>query len=783
MNFAHIRVLDAAAGVAGPSCAAHLATLGMTVTRLAPPDDWLPELDQGPSSTGRCLLDAGRRGKSVETPSSLTEYVRRAHEALAQTDVLVCDWTPARQSQLGTQLPELLLRHPHLVVVAVTPYGLDGPDADRPGSELTAYHAGGEGFMLPGGLVHRAAPDRPPVRAGRFLADEDAGLAATAASLMALFQREVSGRGDLVDVSILEVQLGQGRTTLGRAFFEGVDYDRTYEGYDYAGVLRCLDGWVCLRPSEEHHWRSFTAVIGRPDLADDPRFATRTARFENGDALNTELELWTSSVVRDVVRQALLAAGCPGGPYLEPIEVLGDAAIATRGLWASAPGGGILPKQLFHLSDRSGSPATRLRGRLAQAPAGGPLSGLRVLDLTWVAAGPYTTELLAFAGADVIKVESRVQPDLFRRSLVAGGDLDTNIRFVDLNQGKRSVCLDLKSQAGRDAVLALARTCDLLVENFRPGVRARLGLGDQALWAQNPELVTVSLSGFGAQVQDADRPGYASIFSAESGLSAMTGWPDCSPADVRDTNDLRSGTLGAVAAMAALLGVVLGAPAAAVDVAARDALILLQASVMLAASRGGHATRSGNSLDEAAPYGVYAARDGWLAISVRTEHEWYSLRSVISDLPQLTREDRLAERARLDEAVTEWTQGLGAAEAARLLCEAGVPAAKSAAASDLLQDEHLLARRALRLIEHPRLGDLTVVGPPFRFGSSPITSAGLSPPILGEHDRQVLSEAGLPPTAVDAALVAAGAVPVNPQYVLTDGAPTSRGHARADRDE
>ena len=720
-----LQVVDVSRGVAGPSCAAHLAALGADVVRLPPPDDWLVELDLGPTSTGRCVIDAGNRGKTVEQPLPLTEHVARIRDLAARADVLVCDWNPARAGELGVDVLELARRHPRLVVVAVTPYGLDGPDADRPGSELTAYHAGGEGYLHPGGLVHRGGPDRPPVRAGRFLADEDAGLAAVAGALAALVRREVSGRGDVVDVSIVEVQLGQGRTTLGRAFFEGIDFDREYSGYDYAGVLRCRDGWVCLRPSEERHWRSFTDVIGRTDLATNPLYATRNARFENGDPLNAELESWTVTVDRAVVRKALLDAGCPGGPYLEPHEVLADEAIGSRRLWQDAPGGGLVPRRLFHVTDSSGCTPVALRSRLSGAVGTAPLRGLRVLDLTWVAAGPYATELLAFAGADVIKVESRTQPDLFRRPLEPDGDLDANIRFVDLNQGKRSVCLDLKTELGRAAVLRLAATCDVVVENFRPGVRERLGLGDTALWLANPALVITSLSGFGAQAQDADRPGYASIFSAESGLSAMTGWPDCSPADVRDTNDLRAGTLGCVATLAGLLAVARGKAAPSLDVAARDALILLQAHVFLQSSRGGTPTRSGNDLEGAAPYGVFRCLDGWLAVSARTRGEARALSSVVPG------------------DFAEWAAAQDADEAARSLSSAGIPAARSAPAGALLTDPHFVSRRALRPVDHPRLGRLTTVGPPFRFISDPVASVGAAPPLLGERDVDVLQEAGL----------------------------------------
>jgi len=730
-----IRVLDVSGGVAGPMCGAHLAGLGAEVIRVAPTDDWVNELDTGLDSIGRCLIDASNRGKVIEAAVAPRDTAMTVGRWLADIDVIVTDWNPVRARTLGIDLRELIARKPNLVAVAVTPYGLSGPHADWPGSELTGYHSGGEGYLLPGGVVHQAVPDRPPVRAGRFLADEDAGLAAAVAVLAALVRREANGPGDLIDVSIQEVQLGEGRTTLSRAFFEQSDFDRTYAGYDYAGVLKCTDGWICLRPSEEHHWSSFTREMGRPELADDPRFATRTARFENNDALNAELETWTRSLTRADVRKALLAAGCPGGPYLEPSEVIDDPAISSRGLFGPAPGGGVVPVQPFVVSGRHEG-VSDLVDRMSEATRfgdAGPLSGLRVLDLTWVAAGPYTTALLAFAGAEVIKVESQSMPDLFRRPLGGGTDYDTNIRFVDLNQGKKSICVDLKSSEGQRVVLDLARDADIVIDNFRPGVRGRLGLADDVLWNVNPALTIVSLSGFGASVDDADRPGYASIFSAESGLSAMTGWPDCPPADVRDTNDLRAGTLAALGTLAAVLALLRTQMAASLDVAARDALILLQSSVMLQASRGGNASRSGNALDGASPYGVFACKDGYVAISARTEAEYAALRRAIPELPPLD-EPLGANQEAIERVVSNWASAHSRADVVAQLVELGVPASISATASDLLTDVHLIGRNALRTMEHPRLGELTVVGPPFRFASAPLGPVAPATPLLGQHD-------------------------------------------------
>jgi crotonobetainyl-CoA:carnitine CoA-transferase CaiB-like acyl-CoA transferase len=734
---AGFRVIDASTWVAGPWCAQLLSWLGAQVTKVDPPGgDPLAELDDGPDSTGRCLDDEANRGKQRVTAGSDARYVRLVSELAAAADVLVCDWTPRRQERLGLTLDGLRERYPRLVVVCVTPYGVTGPDADRPGCELTVYHAGGEGATLPSENISRHFPDRPPVRAGVFLADHDTGLTAALAAVAALVGRQRSGEGELVDVAGSEVEAGLNRTTLSRAIAEGRDFDRSYRGYDYAGALRCLDGWVAVRPVEERQWTGLCDEIGRSDLVADARFVNRLRRYDNADDLTTELEAWTSVHTRAHVRAALLRAGCPGGPFLSPGDVIHDAAIGSRELFAPIVGtesGGVAAFRGWHSTPACGS-GTRIWPALDANAL--PLTGLRVVDLTWVAAGPYATELLAFLGAEVIRVESPSRPDIFRRSQDSpDADLDSSVRFMDLNQAKKSVVLDLKNPNDLERLLALAERANVVAENFRPGVRDRLGLGDAVLQARNASLVILALSGFGTAASDAERPGYASVFNAEGGLGWMTGYPDAPPSDVRDTNDLRGGTLGALAVVSALLQVARGEPGSMVDVATRDALVLLQGHLALRASRGIDPSRSANTLDGCVPYDCYRAEDGrWVAIGVRTEAEWSAFSKATGIAGASERRQRVAERASVDRAVDDWVGRRSAAEVIETLCSAGVPSGLSARASDLTRDRQLRARGALARVQHPRLGSLTLVQAPFVLGAARLPYA--RPPLLGEHGSE-----------------------------------------------
>lgn len=735
-----IRVIDTGRWISAPWAAQVLSWLGAAVVRVEQPGgDPLLGLADGPSSTAQCLYDDANRGKEILRPTDDASYLAAIGAGLDAADVLIDDHTPAEQAALGLDLVGLRTSHPRLVIGSVTGHGLSGPAAERAACELTSYHAGGEGATLPSENIYRLFPDRPPVRAGCFLADHDTGLTAAVATLGALYGRARSGVGELMEIAADEVACGLNRTTLSRALFEHHDYDRNYRGYDYAGALRCTDGWVAIRPVEERHWQSFCQQIGRPDLAGHPLFADRGLRYDNSDELTVELERYTSVRPRAEVRQALLAAGCPGGPFLEPAELADDPAIASRGLLGSVAGGGRAPARSFRIGRRT-QPGERVPEPIS--PGTLPLAGLRVVDLTWVAAGPYATELLAFLGAEVVRVESPSNPDLFRRNMSnPSADLDSSIRFMDLNQAKESVVADLKSDEGRERVLRMVESADVLVENYRPGVRDRLGLSDDVLLARNSALVVVALSGFGTAALDANRPGYASVFNAEGGLGAMTGYPDAPPSDIRDTNDLRGGTNGALATLAALWHVAHGGGGVVVDAATRDALVVLQGHLVLAAERGARPMRDGNRAAFAAPYDCFRSADGrWVAVGVRTDVEWSRLVPLLGaaaadpDLAHWRR--RVARRAEVDRLVAEYVGARPAADVVAEVGVRGVPVGLSAAASDLLADPHARERGTLRTVHHPRLGDITLVGAPFRLHSVGQTDYA-RPPLLGEHGELV----------------------------------------------
>lgn len=728
-------VLEIAPSIPSSFAAQMLRWMGAEVTRLSMAGY---PLDGDPTSAVQAYCNSGKGRRDITDTTALAE-------ALNSADVVVTGARPAALEKLGMSPNTWAADFPSVVLASVTGYGLTGSRADHPASATTTYHAGGEGFLLPGDPVYSMFPERPPVRGGRFLADMDSGLALACGVLAALVRRQDTGLGEVVEVSAQEVEMGLNRTTLSGAFFNDFDLDRSHRGYDYGGLLRTADGWISLRPTEDSQWQSFARAIGRDDLADDPRFATRKARDQNGAALTATLIEWSRVRTREEIREVFLAAECPGGAFMTPMEVLADEDLVERGLF-SPVAGGRAPGRVFGLSEGTAAPAAPTPVAPAQTGKG-PLSGVVVIDLCWVAAGPYSTELLAFMGATVIKVESASRPDLFRRLASADdSDLDSSIRFVDINQGKLSVSLNLKDPKDRDSLLELVTQAHLVVDNYRPGVRDRLGIGDEDLRRVNPRIVTVSLSGFGATGSMRKRPGYASVFNAESGVGEMTGYTDGPPTEIRDSNDLRAGMAACAAGLAGLFHSGRTGEPVFADVAAREALVTLIGPSILEASWGKKITREGNALGQHTPHGVYKAGDGkWVAVTVQSDQEWANLVVVVPDLDMpawATEAARAQNRDAIEASLGAWLAARDGADAALQLGEGGVPASVSMSSGDLLADQHLRDRGVFRPWQHPVLGEVTLIGSPIRFWRETAKPLRDGPPLLGMDTDSVL--AGLP---------------------------------------
>ncbi|HCQ56770.1 MULTISPECIES: CaiB/BaiF CoA transferase family protein [Rhodobacterales] len=374
----------------------------------------------------------------------------------------------------------------------------------------------------------------------------------------------------------------------------------------------------------------------------------------------------------------------------------------------------------------------------------GPLAGLRVIDLGQVYLGPYCGLMFALMGAEVIKVEPPGGDSI--RGIAGGRE---NPAAMMLNSSKQSVTLDLGSKDGRTALLALADTADVLIENFRPGTMEKLGLGWETLCARNPRLVMGSGKGYAADSVYRDAPAMDFPIQALTGLMSVAGFPDGPPVKCGAAiTDFLGGIHLFGGIMAALHARGATGRGDFVQIAMQDvahhALASNIASFLLASH--GFADRAGNSqaVLKVAPYDLFPAQDGQVAIMCLNDRHWQQLiramgRPELAEDPDLAEGPaRCAQRARVDGWVTAWTSRHTRAEIFAALSGAHVPGAPVRTLAEVVSDEDMRARGMIHDLPHPDLGKVPVPGLPMRFAAHPQV-APIPAPAAGADTARILS--------------------------------------------
>ena len=381
---------------------------------------------------------------------------------------------------------------------------------------------------------------------------------------------------------------------------------------------------------------------------------------------------------------------------------------------------------------------------MASEPLSGkPLAGLKVLDFTQILAGPFCTALLADLGAEVIKVEPP-KGDEYRR--IGPFKKGESALFLLVNRGKKSIVLDLKSDDGRVAIHALAREVDIVVENFRPGVAARLGIDYATMSALNDRLVYASISGFGQSGPDANRPSYDLIAQASSGLMHMTGEADGQPMKVGESiGDLSAGLFASWALLARLYQRERSGQGGYVDVAMFDALFSLMPTAIAQWMFGNSLPqRVGNRHPLSTPFGVFRAGDGFFIIAVLNEAQFKALCSVMKrlDLVEDSRfasdELRTRNEAELRALIEDWSSQYCIAEVVECLCAAHVPSSPIQTMEQAIESAQVAARGLLNQHYHPAVGDVTSMEQPVQFAGMKRGMVQAAPG-LGADTREVIA--------------------------------------------
>jgi crotonobetainyl-CoA:carnitine CoA-transferase CaiB-like acyl-CoA transferase len=763
------RVVELAESVAGEYCGKLLADLGADVVKVERPEAGSPTRAAAPLlAGGDCdsgvvfgYLNTNKRSVVLDVTETAA-----LHALIDTADAAIDDgrWSAG----------DAEARHADTVFCSVTPFGQGAPPDRQNAHSLNVFHSSGWGHHTPS----HADPEQPPLKGpGRYLADYEAGLDAALCVAAALFARMHNGAGEYIDVSQQAVLVSRADCILGRFITGEIAPRDTRDDYDQAGpasFFRCRDGYVYLYMTSRAHWLGLKTLMAQPDWLDvfDDDWLEFGVTPDKVAAFRRGFADWIRERARDATAEEAQRHGVPlvavngaaeltGSPqyrhrgFFQEVThpVLGTAAYPTAGYRMSAT-----PIRLVNAAPRLGQgptdgptsrmPPTVLRPQRKppKRPRGGPLQGVRVLELAKVWAGPYAGKLLGFLGAEVIKVENADRPEEMRA--YGGTDINHAPYFLSINPEILSVDLDIKTAAGRDRLHRLVSQSDIVLNNLRPGAMERQGLGYDDLAAIKPDIISVSIKMWGNDGPLGYQTGYAPCFAALAGLASLVGHPGGAPlgASMR-YGDSTVGAAAAFAAVAALLHRERTGEGQFVDVSAVEVLSSMIGDRLLEQNLTGEPLApDGNRHPDMAPHGCYPGCGGdWISIAVADDDTWARLCDVLdaaalaSDARFATLADRHRHVEDLDAALAALTRAYDAEWLAARLRAAGVAAAKSATATDVIGDEILWQRGAYLFVSDRVEGQRPVLGPSWRMARNP-ARIERGAPDLGEDNAYVLGE-------------------------------------------
>lgn len=793
-----ITVVELGGGVASAYCGRLLAGAGADVICCEPEDGSPlraahPLLPDGPSALHEYLGMYKR--SAVLGDTDLERLVATADLVIDEVDVEA----GKPPEVVAARMERLRGLNPRLVAVVCGPFGLTGPYADRRSSALVDWAMSGYAAIT-------GDPDNEPLQGGGPWCAYVNGLTAAVGALAALGTAESTGRGQLVDVAAMDAMTALHQWTIILATHQGVrkrrSGNRHAESFHPLGILPCKDGAVCIAVSSLAQWEGFCLALGMPELLSDERFVSGGDRFDNAGELDAIILPWLLQRSRREIVERLQECNVPTSPVLDVVEVQHDEQLEDRGFWQPLP----------HLGDEVVAPSLPVRGpasprgrpraprlgedttpvlsglprdepRPASTPAASgeqaslPLAGVRVVELSIAWAGPLVGRFFADLGADVVRVEHRgsrgasltpggsplrapedwrwgeLPAPAFRGGIFPDADpgerpWNRNGPFNKFQRNKRSLCLDLKEEAGREVFRRLLAEADVLLDNYRPRALDRLGFDFEAVRAINPRIVRLSMSGYGSTGPYRERGSWGPILEAHSGLAATTGYQGGGPIKQGAAfPDGIGGLTGTFALLDALRERDRTGEAVYVNLSQLESYLSIGGEFVIAASATAEPpARRGNRSAAFAPQGVYPCRgeDAWVAITVQSDAAWDALVALIGspalDAPDLrSPSERHGRHDAIDAAIASWTVARDAHEVAALLQEAGIAAGPVLSNLEMVADPHLRARGMIVPIDHPDAGTREFPGFPIHLSETPVEQfAGA--PTLGQHNEAVLRD-------------------------------------------
>lgn len=786
-----VRVVELAEGIAGPWSARLLGDLGAEVLKVERSGgdptrrDGPKAREDAPHSALFEYLNWNKRGVQLE-PGRAADR-ESLDRLLAGADILVLGLHPTEvHAGWGLDPQSIAARHPHLVVVAISDFGWSGPHARWRGSDLVLQAAGG--IMAVSGLRHRE-PLKPGLRQAYYCA----GLNGAYTAMAALFAARRTGHGSVVDLSVQEVLASELVSVVPAYALTGVLTARRSAGQDpllSGQPYRVSDGSVTLQVNTLYGPERFAEFFDEPRLA-RPEYASHRGRILAAAELRAILvERLAQERGRELFARAN-QAGLLVGLLQDARQLLDCEHLQKREVWAEVGGDATRPgmKLPATLGRLSGTPMTRRRAapalgecplpealesaeaaaQVRPAPAapaaasGGPLAGMRVLDLSTVFAAPYMAALLRDMGAEVIKVEAPQRLDQLR----AGGFgylIDNAARdepwnhyntFQTLHRGKRSIVLDLQTEAGRRLLRDLIAQTDILIDNFTPRVMRGWGMTWEQLREINPRLVMLSNTGYGSSGPWANFRAQGTTLEATMGVGAYGGYRGESAVKIGQSYpDFLAAWSGLSLIMAALVHRQRTGQGQWLDLGMYQLGVCVIPEALIAVQAGEPDPGCRGNEDWGALFSAVlpaAGEDEWLAVSVDHAQGLESLDALIGLPADAGAEARMA-------ALQAWARARPPLAGAQALQAVGVAAAPVNNARDLICDEHLAARGFFEDVDFGGdVGHRPLIGRPYTWAGSGCQVRGPAPH-YGADNRAVLDGLlKLPAQEIDA-LYAAGVV-------------------------
>jgi crotonobetainyl-CoA:carnitine CoA-transferase CaiB-like acyl-CoA transferase len=779
--------LDTMPFMAAAMAAKSFADFGAEVVKVEPPKTGSKERALGPfrdevpdPETGglHLFLNTNKLGVTIDLESPHARDL--VLNLLADADIVFNPNRPELNEKLGIDWRTLTARFPKLIVVSVTFFGAESQYRNIRGGDLIATHMSGVGYETPWHQV-TDPENQPPLKPGGRQSDYLTGYTAAAAAMCALYGREASGAGQHVDVSQWLSIVSMVRPNIGFYSHEDKNSDsfqRLYGRRKRAAqwVYPCKDGWVSFNAGTDRFWRGAKKALGHPEWMDSELFTTILGRAENIDAIEAGVVDWLSTQTRAEAFEKAQAEHVPCFPVHSPAEVATNEQYRARKFFVGVdhpaarevrmPGAPCkfsrTPWQIVRGAPRLGEHNEKIfqhRGTQAEACATGssskrarPLEGIRVADFGWIFAVPHATAWLGALGADVIRIESLVAPDLVRFLTGTDGSIGANRSgvFHSINTSRRSLSLNLAIPEAQEIARKIIRNSDFVTENYTVGNMAKYGLGYDDLVKIKPELIMLSGTPLGQDGPFARTVGFGPTTQAFAGLCHITGYPDSFPCGIGGTwPDFAVGTGMVFFLLAALHYRDRTGQGQYLDLSMAEMVTTMMPEAMMDFLMNGRdQAPMGNRDESMAPHGVFPAvgDDKWIAIAIASDHEFGQLcealgvPSLASD-PKFARlHNRLANVDEIEREIATRTRRYDRDELVTKLRARGLAAGPVYNTPDVINDTAFAESGMLVKLKHGEVGERVVPGLPVRFSDIDLEYRGA--PTIGEHNDEIMNELG-----------------------------------------